>query len=149
MTTTREQAAQALFNLLASSYAYPVASRRFMSWDGVASSQKPALFLLEYSETHTRTHQPTPARRVLMTQALIFIANGLDPEAVPITNLNNLIDLIDPVSGGVLKPDDIWQNRQTLGGIVYDCYIEGTITKVPGDIDGQGMATIPIKIIFN
>lgn len=149
MTVTREQVSEALFDLLKTSYVYPVASRRFLSWDNVGSSAKPALFMLEYEESHIRNRQPTPANRTLMVEVLIFISEGLDPNTIPIIKLNSLIDAIDPVSGGVLKPDDILQNRQTLGGLVYDCYIEGTILKVPGDVDGQGMATIPIKIVFN
>lgn len=149
MTVTREQVSEALFDLLKSSYVYPVSRRRFLSWDDVASSEKPALFMLEHQETHARNRQPTPANRTLMVDVLIFISEGLDPNTIPIITLNNLIDAIDPVSRGVLKPDDILQNRQTLGGLVYDCYIEGTIDKVPGDVDGQGMVTIPIKVIFN
>lgn len=149
MTVTREQVSEALFSLLQTSYVYPVASRRFLSWDNVGSSAKPALFMLEYEEIHSRNKQPTPASRILMIEVLIFISDGLDPNTVPITTLNDLIDAIDPVSGGVLKADDILQNRQTLGGLIYDCYIDGTILKVPGDVDGQGMATIPIKVVFN
>lgn len=151
MITTREQASIALFQLLKSSYTFVTSSRRFRSWEDVSSAAKPALYLLAYSEEHVRAKLPTPAQRVLMFEVLIFIASGLSQSesVIPSTTLNTIIDAIDPVSGGVLTPDDTSQNRQTLGGLVYDCYIEGTIKKVPGDIDGQGMAVIPIKIIFN
>ncbi len=147
--TTREQAAAALFTLLSSAYAFQVTSRRFKSWDAISSSQKPALFMLEHTEEHIRAKSQTPARRTLMCEALIFIADGKDPNVIPSTTVNNIIDSIDPVSSGVLKPDDIPSFRQTLGGLVYDCFIEGKIARVPGDVDGQGMITIPIKIIFN
>lgn len=149
MSTTRNLAATALFDLLVSSYAYPVYSRRFRTWDNIAATQKPALYLQDYSEDHVRNKALVPAQRTIMYECLIFISKGMDENTVPIDQLNELIDLIDPVSGGVLKPDNILAGRQTLGGLVYDCYIEGKILKVPGDLDGQGMATIPIKIIFN
>lgn len=146
MTVTREQVAEALFTLLKSSYAYPTSSRRFRTFDDIAQVQKPALYLVEHEEGHVRGKQLVPAIRTLAVDAYLFISTGMDPNTVPITTLNNLIDAIDPVSGGVLAPND--HGRQTLGGLVTDCYIEGTITKVPGDLDGQGVAIIPIKVIF-
>ncbi len=144
--TTREQAACALFKLLTSSYTYPTTSRRFRTFDDIAQVQKPALYQVEHEEEHVRGKQLIPAIRTLMVDVYLFISTGMDPKAVPITTLNNLIDAIDPVSGGVLTPND--HGRQTLGGLVTDCYIEGKITKVPGDLDGQGVAIIPIKVVF-
>ncbi len=149
MVTTRNQATEALFNLLVSSYSYIYSSRRFRFWDEVSAEQKPALFLQDYAEDHTRNSALVPARRVIVCECTIYISEGLNQSSTPIDLLNTLVDLIDPVSGGVLKPDNIPSARQTLGGLVYDCYIEGKVIKVPGDLDGQGMAQIPIKIIFN
>jgi hypothetical protein len=145
-TATREQVANALFNLLVGSSQFLTASRRFMPDDQIASAGKPALFLLDDDEQHTRGKQLAPAIRETTFECLIFISAGLDPNVVPGTTLNNLIDAIDPVSGGVLKPDV--NARQTLGGLVTDCYIEGKIIKAPGDINGLGAARIPIKVIF-
>lgn len=148
MTVTREQAAIALFNLVSTSSTYKYTSRRFQMWDQVPANQKPALFQVEHEETHTRGKTATPAIRTLDIDIWVYIASGRDPNYTPITDLNNLIDAIDPVSGGVLVPDN-WQNRQTLGNLVYDCFIDGKITKVSGDLDGNGLAIIPIKIIFH
>jgi hypothetical protein len=147
---TREQVSVALFALLSSVSSFVYKSRRLQTFANISSSiQMPALFLEEEPEQHVRNKMPTPAIRTLEYTAYIFISAGLDPNATPITTLNNIIDAIDPLNSGVLKPDDIPQNRQTLGGLVYDCYIEGTIEKIPGDIDGIGAARIPIKAIFN
>lgn len=38
-------------------------------------------------------------------------------------------------------------NKQTLGGLVHHCFIKGTIKKVPGDLDGQSLITIPITML--
>lgn len=150
---TREQVSIALFNLLKTAYAFPVSSRRMKIWDDVALINKPALFLDEEKEQHERSNHPTPAVRTLKYMVYIFTqvdpSIGSDATNVPVTQLNNLFDLIDPVQGGILKADDGLQNRQTLGGLVYDCYIEGQITKVPGDLDNQGVICFPIKVIFN
>jgi hypothetical protein len=145
-TASREQVANALFSLLQTSYAYPTASRRFVTDDQLSAVQKPALYLLNKKEDHVRGKLQTPAVRSILFDAVIFIAVGMDPNVVPVTTLNNLIDAIDPVSGGVLAPND--HGRQTLGGLVTDCYIEGDIDLWPGDLNGLGGAAIPIKVIF-
>lgn len=147
MAVTREQVSQALYNLLVGSYAYAYTSRRL---ENISNQlQMPALFLEEMPEKHVREKMPSPARRILEYIAWVYINVGLDLNTIPMTTLNNIIDTIDPVTGGVLKPNDLQQNRQTLGGLVYDCYIEGELPKVPGDVDGIGGMRIPIKVIFN
>jgi len=151
--SSREDVSVALFNLLLSSYNYPYASRRMKIFDDIQNVNKPALFLEEIAENHVRAKQPLPAIRTIDYKVFIFTqvdpSLGNDPTNVPITQLNNLFDLIDPVQGGVLKPDDILQNRQTLNGLVYDCYIEGNVEKIAGDLDNQGVLIFTIKTIFN
>ncbi len=150
---TREQVSIALFNLLKTSYSYPVSSRRMVLYDDVASINLPGLFLDEVKEKHSRNSNPTPAVRTLHYMVYIYTkadpSTGSDATNVPATQLNNLLDAIDPVQGGVLKADDALQNRQTLGGLVYDCYIDGDIEKIPGDFDNRGSLIFPIKVIFN
>lgn len=146
MTVTREQVASALFSLLQSSGDYKFSSRRFQTWQQIASIQKPALFMLEHKETHQKQKLITPAVRTMDIDVYIFIASGLNPNATPITQLNNLIDAIDPTNGGVLAPGP--NGQQTLGGLVTNVYIDGDIEKVPGDLDGNGVAIIPLKVIY-
>ena len=148
MTVTREQVGLALFALLKTSYTYKTSSRRFRTWTQLQSADKPALFQIEHKESHLRGKTSTTALRTLDVDIYIFISPGLDQNITPITLLNTILDAIDPVSGGVLAPNNP-QNRQTLGGLVYDCFIDGEIVKVPGDLDGQGVGIIPIKIIFH
>ncbi len=146
-TATREQVAIALFNLLKGSSEYRYASRRLRMPDQLSGIAKPALFMLEHKEIHSKNRNATPAIRTLLVDVWIYISLGADPNEVPITNLNTLIDAIDPNSGGVLKPDI--HGKQTLGGLVAECYINGEIIKVPGDIgNGLGAAVIPIEVIF-
>ena len=143
---TREQVSSYLFSLLTSSGKYKTASRRFQTFDEIANVDKPALYMVEHKETHVKAKLITPAIRTLEIDVYIFISTGLDPNAVPIIALNNLVDAIDPSTGGVLSPGV--NSQQTLGGLVTNCYIDGQIIKVPGDFDGQGVAIIPIKIIY-
>lgn len=157
---TREDVATALLNLLLTASFITLTSqgqainfvtsgRRFRMWDDVQGSQKPALFLTEGKEHHMRGDLRTPAIRTIMYDAYIFINDGMNKAAqlTPITTINNILDSIDPITDGVLVPDMVSQ-KQTLGNLVYDCYIEGEIVKVPGDINGQGVLIIPIKVIM-
>lgn len=147
-TATREQVSLALFALLTGSATYNYSSRRLRMPDQVANVAKPALFQVEHKETVVKGKLITPAIRTLHIDVWIYIAIGTDPNAVPITTLNNLIDAIDPNNGGVLKPSPM-NGRQTLGGLVTDCYINGDIIKTPGDIgNGMGAAIIPLEVVY-
>lgn len=152
-SSSREDVSIALFNLLKSSYDYPFASRRMRTFDDIQGVNKPALFLDEENETHVKNKMPYPTVVTLDYTVYIFTQSdptlGQDETDVPITQLNNLFDLIDPSTNGVLSPDDLSQNRQTLGGLVYDCYIEGNVKKIPGDLDNQGVLTFQVKVIYN
>lgn len=150
MAATREQVSEYLKDLLSTAWQFATVSRRLTNFSNISSNtEMPALYLEEEPELHVRSKQPTPALRTLNYTAWVFIGEGLNPNSLPISLLNKIMDAIDPVTGGVLAPDDIPQNRLTLGGLVYDCYIEDQVDKVPGDVDGIGALRIPIKVIFN
>ena len=157
---SREQVSNALLNLLLTAsfvtlnsqgqaINFVTSGRRLRFWDEVNGSMMPALFLTELKENHVRQDLQTPAVRTVMYHAFIYINDGANKAAsvTPITTLNNILDSIDPRYGGVLKPDNV-SNRQTLGNLVWDCYIEGEPEKMPGDLDGQGLMIIPIKVIM-
>ena len=144
---TREQVSQALFNLINGVTDFQTSSRRLKQWDDIANVLKPAFYLTEQKESHTQNpSENTLTVRIIKYEAYIFVAET-DPNAIPMTQLNNIIDLIDPSAGGVLKASPFTE-RQTLGGLVWHCTINGEIDKVPGDFDGQGVAIIPISVII-
>jgi hypothetical protein len=102
------------------------------------------MFMVEHQEewmTHGRGVNP---RRLFHVMLFIYFrsANG-DPTDVGGTTLNNLLDGIQ----NVFTPDDPTENVCTLGGLVYRAWIEGKILKDPGDLEGQGLATVPIRIL--
>ena len=71
---------------------------------------------------------------------------GMDPEDVPDTAMNALLDAID---AAVLPrgADALAGNRQTLGGLVAHCYPFGPVFVDTGDIDGKAVAAIPFQIL--
>lgn len=88
-----------------------------------------------------------PYKTILEAFWIIYHQVGNDNNAIP-TIENNLI------VGGCRRalaplPTDVGflDKRNTLGQLVYHCFISGRIFKEPGDMDGQGMLTIPIKLL--
>ncbi len=82
-----------------------------------------------------------PGKTVLNVDLFVYIAAGKDPDCIPARDLNVALDALQ----SCLAPGPA-QDRQTLGGLVAHCRIEGRIVKDPGDLDGQGLALVPVKI---
>ena len=148
MSTTREQAMTALYNLLITAYSFGYTSRRPLPQTDLTTVEMPAMILIDDDESHTRRGQNVPAIRTITCAAWIFTSDASDPSSIPATTLNNILDAIDPVSGGVLKPAVGSGNFQTLGGLVSNCWVEGKITKDPGVLGKLGFAHVPMHILI-
>ena len=143
--TTREQIAAALFGLAEGAASFKGTSRRFMHWDKVNGSMMPYLTMLKAGERRERQDEGFPVL-VLEYHVFVYISAGLDPDDVPDTTMNGLLDAIDqavqPTGGDALNG-----NKQTLGGLVSHCYPLGSVFVDTGDIDGKGVAAIPFEIM--
>jgi hypothetical protein len=141
---SREQVFQALFTLLSNAYPWNFTSRRLQLWDTVQIVQRPALFLFEgCPETYTwRQGQVSIPIITLQADVVVYTdASSKDPSFVPATQINDICDALD----SALAPEPAYR-RQTLGGLVDHCRIDGEVKKVPGDIDGDGMIWASILI---
>lgn len=151
MTVSREAAMVALFSQVSSATlvdgitpAFVLSSRRIKLWGDVSATDKPCMFLIETHET--RTQQPPqglPSKLLLRAKAVIYTVSQ-SPNIVPSTQMNLMLDAVERA----LAPDDVTRNVFTLGGLVYRCWVEGDIVKTPGDLDGEGMAIVPINIML-
>ena len=141
--TTRKAAWQALADLLESTAGVVTVSRRFIYWDQLTPSQKPACIIIQDGETHERL-KAIPDKRTLYGRILVYTAPETSPDSTvnPADELNDLLDAIQ-VS---LTPEP-FTGVQTLGGLVSNCWIDGEIQLEAGDADGFGLAAIPIKIL--
>jgi hypothetical protein len=113
--------------------------RRLIPWS--KCSAQPALFLRDLSEELEYQHSILQVQTIT-AQIVIYSNAGQDPDAVPLTVLNNLLDAIQ----SALAPDDPAQQRCTLGGLVFWCRLSGKIDKDPGDIGGQAVAVVDALI---
>lgn len=148
----REAIFQALFNLLTAdgqnvnpmSGPFKYASRRLRLWNAVPDNMKPALFLLARDNTYTRS-QPVPAKVTLQADVIIYFYTPPPAQAddnPPSPQVNDFLDLID----AALAPP-LYTTLQQLGGLVNSCWIEGDVKVDTGEVDGQGVVIIPMKIL--
>ncbi|MDR3508428.1 MAG: hypothetical protein P4L64_11070 [Caulobacteraceae bacterium] len=142
---TREDIFTALFALSASAswstqpsgFAYR--SRRVKLWGDLPA--QPALCQAEHDETVSEVTR-LPSRTTLAASWLIYHDVGKDPDAVPASETNLILDAVQS-----LFPTNDPDAVQTLGGLVRHCFISGKIFKDPGDLDGQGLIIVPITIL--
>jgi len=139
---SRESIMQALFALVSGSASFVTSSRRLKLWTDVPAAERPAIFQYERDDEYKGADRHLPPTVVMNADLYIYTAPGMDSGITPISILNPLLDAID----AALAPSRA-TGRQTLGGLVSHCWIDGKIMKDPGDIDGDGIAVIPVKIL--
>ena len=142
---TREQISVAFFDLIAGVANFTATSRRFVHWDQVNETQMPFLTMLKTGEVRGRQTEGLPTLTI-NAHVFIYLSAGMDPEDVPDTAMNTLLDAIDAAvapSGA----DALNGNKQTLGGLVSHCYPLGPVFVDTGDVDGKSVAAIPFQIL--
>ena len=113
--------------------------RRLIPWSQVP--EQPAMFLRRVGVTD-EGHDPFTTT-TLECEVWIYCNDGQDQDAIPDSGLTALEQMIrDSIAPGISDGD----GRFTLGGLAYWCRIEGKSIVSPGDLDGQAIARIPIRI---
>ncbi len=147
---TREQIFLALFNLVTTvqvgtppAVPWKTKSRKLKLWNEVPVELRPAIFMAERTQQYYGAERPVPPKRTYNVMLFIYTnaKNATDANSGSAI-LNPLLDAIDDA----LKPSPMTM-RNDLGGLVNHCYIDGDVFVDPGDIDGDGLAIIPIKIV--
>jgi hypothetical protein len=118
-------------------WAIPV-GRRLKLWTDVPL--QPACFVAVHSESDVYQSEVTPGKTTISADLYVYFKTG-DPSSIPAVDLNNILDGVD----AALAPN-VLTGKQTFGGLVSHCRREGQVMLDPGDLDGQGLAIIPIKI---
>lgn len=106
---------------------------------------QPACYQAEHGDNVAQV-TGMPYKTVVEAKWIIYQNVAQDPAALGAVE-NNLI-IAGCYEALAPKPNDPgWPKRNTLGGLVHHCYIGGQLFKDPGDLDGQGMMVIPIKLL--
>jgi hypothetical protein len=149
---TREQIFGALFNLASTGEGRPgritwpgggqlaYTSRKVKLWADLTA--QPALCQAEPKEAISQV-TGLPSKRLLKASWMLFHSTATGSLIPPTITNNNALDAIE----ALLAPPDDGTGRQTLGGLVHHCWIEGDIFKDPGDLDDQALLIVPISIL--
>lgn len=140
MLNSRETAAVALFTLLQQTTGIQNAQRKLLATADLNAADMPALELVAKVEDAEKKGVGLPIFWKLHYYAFLYVST-IDPGNLAETQLNNFLDSIETA----LKPAP-QTGRQTLGGAVYDCRINGQIVRDPGFASGIGAAAIPIEV---
>jgi hypothetical protein len=114
--------------------------RRVMTFANLPA--QPALCQAEPDETISGS-TGMPNKNVLGAAWFIYHQAGADPAAIPATTSNAILDAID-----LAFPSDPDVAPQTLGGLVHKAVIAGRVMKEHGDLEGQALLIVPIKILI-
>ena len=136
----RETIYTALFAKLSSVAGLVTKSRRLKHYSDVSPSEQPAMFVTQASQ-HVKQIKGFPSEYTLEAKVWIY-THETDPAVSPATGLNNLLDLVDLA----LKPS-VPQDKQTLGGLVEHCWMDGEIVTDEGSLGDQSVAIFTIKIL--
>ena len=140
---TREQVAIALFALLQTmGSSFNTYSRRPKLFGDAPSL--PALYMGQIQDDYEYRNGTAAPPLVTMQFAVWIYGNfAEDPNVIPDTAFNALLDLLDTTIGGFA----VNGLAQTLGGIVNHAWISGTVHRAPGWLNGQGEIFLTISVL--
>lgn len=126
----------------------PLQVRLLRHWTDMLAPEQPALFTAQQGETSTKR----PGQLAQWTlDVMIYIYVQSQSDRYPVAPSMNA--LLGAVRGVVNMPDQSGPGRamgmNTLGGLVFDCYINGKIETDEGVLGQQGVAKVPVRIIQN
>lgn len=143
---SREDVMAALTGLIAAAYPWKLGpARRLRLWSDVPSVNRPACFLFEGGEERHSWSTSSIAKRVLEIRLFIYL-NAKDQSIIGASLINDVLDALEGAFD--LSNSDLCIGRNTLGGLVHHCRIDGKILKDPGDLDGDALVIVPIEIVF-
>jgi hypothetical protein len=122
-------------------------ARRVKLFSDVPTEQRPAFFQFEgHEETYDWSSNAQSPKVIL--QASWFIYTSAPEPIIGSTLLNEALDAL--ATALIPRGSDVVNaGRLTLGGLVHSARIQGSVTRVPGDLDSDGMAIVPVRILVN
>jgi len=145
LSTDRDAILNALFQRLKTKLGSNVATigRRHMMPPNLTSAMQPALFVVQGGEVR-EPHPRGTGGKITLHVFLVAYCYDNAANVDGTTQLNILIGRIEDA----LAPDlpNIGE-PQTLGGLAYQCWIEGEADIDPGVFGQQAVAIIPVRIL--
>ena len=151
MITPRETIYAALFaklqgSLFAPAGPFKTVSRRWQDPSQISPADRPAIYQVERSELSVTTQKiaGAPLKWTIGLDLVIYTAGDSEPNSVPSTELNNLLDAVEAAVPNLTRG-----LAQTLGAAkVYDCRVQGKIEIVENVQGTMALAVVPVEIII-
>jgi hypothetical protein len=140
----RETISQALETQLAkakNAYPFKTVSRRARIWSNVTSAEQPVIFLVKVSEAVDQSTWGA-ARYRLKYFVLCYLRADAQPNVIAEVEINKALDAVDAALLGT-PPGE----KQKLGGLVENCWIEGDVMIDTGILDQQIVIVVPVSIV--
>ncbi len=122
-------------------------TRRIALFSDVVSAEQPWLGQAEHGETFAQKSN-LPYKRIWKAEWMVYHQAGLEPESEPTIWNNLIIDALETAMAPKPVDPGFLDERNTLSGLVYHCFISGEVFKDPGDIDNQAMIIVPIMMLI-
>lgn len=121
-------------------------SRKIKLFSDVEAGSQPWAGQAEHAETAAQ--RPNLPYRWVWSASWMIYHRYEDQLGVSPSVINNrILDGIEKAMAPKVADPGYFDERNTLSGLVFHCFIEGEVFKDPGDIDKQAMLVIPIKIL--
>lgn len=144
---TREEIIAAVTSKVAGAYAWKVPLRRRVKlWADVPVSDRPCCFIYEGGHDPYSWSNLSNVKRYFNI-ALVVYTDAHDQDVPGGIEINTILEAIEN-EFGTPKGSDVVRQANTLGGLVHACRIDGAVLRETGDIDGDGLLLIPLKIIL-
>lgn len=144
--STRETAIAALISVISRAYAWKTGPvRRLKLWSDVSHSSRPACYVFEGGEDVYAWTENIRPKRIIDVRVFVYL-NAKDSGVVGSALLNEVMDAFD--AAFLANGADELLGRNALGGAAYQCRIEGKVLKDPGDLDGDALLVVPVRIVL-
>jgi hypothetical protein len=121
-------------------------SRRVKLWADVPHSQQPACFQAEHANNENQV-SGMPYKATLEANWIIYHAFSMAQDVEGARYNTAILRGVRAALAPLPSDPGYFEKRNTLGGLVYHCFIGGRVFKDPGDIDGEAMMVIPIRLL--
>jgi hypothetical protein len=147
MIFPREQIYSTLFAtlqaaLLAPAGPFKTVSRRWQDPTQLSPADRPSLYQVQKDELISTGVNGLPLRGKLTVDLVLYTAGDSEPNSVPSTELNTLLDAVEAAIRSATPGI-----AQSLGGKVSHCRIEGKIEIVENVQGSMALAIVPVEIL--
>lgn len=142
MSLCREDVYATLFGLTSKIEGVKIRSRKLTHWTDCP--EFPAVYMHQLPETVVKTGRGIPSIHTLHVEFYVYVKVPGNDDPAP--HVNRLVDAVcDAVAPAI--PGAF--NKQTLGGLVQDCWVDGDIMNDEGVLGETGVAIIPVSILYS